>query len=302
MRKVLCATDLSEAADEALRQADRYCAGEPRAELEVLFVEPPLAGVAFAGSGLPALSPAEMEAARNHAREALRKQVARVKVTCGQVRLETAPAAGPVYAEIVRRAEEGGYELVVVGGHGASGLARVLLGSVADKVVRFAHSPVLVARKPAASGGVIVGSDLSAGSKLALTTAAREAARRKARLTVIHCLGYPPELMGFGFAPLVPAPPPLPASRATQVQAARERLERELAEANIEAKVVVDEGEPAASIVRLAETEPTELVVVGASGKTALARMLLGSVAAAVTHRAPCPVLVARPTPTSGRS
>lgn len=44
------------------------------------------------------------------------------------------------------RAKEGGYDLVVVGTHGRTGLGRLLLGSVAEKVVRHCAVPVLVAR------------------------------------------------------------------------------------------------------------------------------------------------------------
>jgi nucleotide-binding universal stress UspA family protein len=112
---------------------------------------------------------------------------------------------------------------------------------------------------------------------------------------VIHCLGYPPELMGFGYAPLVPAPPAMPQSRVAQEHAAKERLEAELREVGVQARAIVDEGEAAAGIVRLAESPPAQLVVVGASGKTGLARVLLGSTAMAVVHRAHCSVLVARP-------
>ena len=48
--------------------------------------------------------------------------------------------------EIVREAAEGGYDLVVMGTHGHTGVARVLLGSVAERVVRHSEVPVLVHR------------------------------------------------------------------------------------------------------------------------------------------------------------
>jgi nucleotide-binding universal stress UspA family protein len=293
MNKLLCATDLSEASDEALRQADQQCTTGTR--LTVLHVEPPLVPTSFAGYGLPALSPGEIEGMRARAREALEAQVKRVALRCPQVDLEIAPATGPAYAEVVRRAEAGNFDLVVVGSHGAGGLERVLMGSVADKVVRYCHAPVLVARRPPGSGDVLVATDISDGSRQALLAGAREAARRKRNLTVAHCLGFPAELMGFGYAPLIPAPPPLPESRVAQKQAAEERLQRLLAENRIEARIVIDEGDAVAGIVGLAESLPAELIVVGASGKTGLARVLLGSVATAVVHKAPCPVLVTRP-------
>ena len=48
--------------------------------------------------------------------------------------------------EIVRYAEAQGAEMIVVGSRGLTGIRRVLLGSVASKVVALAHCPVLVVR------------------------------------------------------------------------------------------------------------------------------------------------------------
>ncbi len=55
--------------------------------------------------------------------------------------------AGDPPSGIVRFAREGEFDLVVVGTRGRTGLQHLLLGSVAEKVVRQAHCPVLVARR-----------------------------------------------------------------------------------------------------------------------------------------------------------
>ena len=49
--------------------------------------------------------------------------------------------------DIVKFAEENGYDHIIVGSHGISGITRILLGSVADEVVRKVHCPVTVFRK-----------------------------------------------------------------------------------------------------------------------------------------------------------
>jgi nucleotide-binding universal stress UspA family protein len=50
-------------------------------------------------------------------------------------------------------------------------------------------------------------------------------------------------------------------------------------------------GDPASAIVRLAEEEHVDLIVMGTHGRTGLSRLLMGSVAEAIVRRAPCPVL-----------
>jgi nucleotide-binding universal stress UspA family protein len=50
-------------------------------------------------------------------------------------------------------------------------------------------------------------------------------------------------------------------------------------------------GDPASEIVRLAEEEHAEMIVMGTHGRTGLRRLLMGSVAEAVVRRATCPVL-----------
>ena len=59
--------------------------------------------------------------------------------------VRTGPSANE---EIVNLATDEGAELIVIGTHGRTGLNRVLLGSVADRVVRFAPCPVLTVRTP----------------------------------------------------------------------------------------------------------------------------------------------------------
>jgi nucleotide-binding universal stress UspA family protein len=53
---------------------------------------------------------------------------------------------GSPYAEICGYADDTGIDLIVIGTHGRSGLSHVLLGSVAEKVVRKANCPVLTVR------------------------------------------------------------------------------------------------------------------------------------------------------------
>ncbi|MDY6864198.1 MAG: universal stress protein [Thermodesulfobacteriota bacterium] len=55
-------------------------------------------------------------------------------------------AVGPVSAEIIRIAESEKFDCIVIGTRGNRGLRRMLLGSVADEVILYAHCPVVVVR------------------------------------------------------------------------------------------------------------------------------------------------------------
>jgi nucleotide-binding universal stress UspA family protein len=62
------------------------------------------------------------------------------------------PPCGAAAAEILRAAEEGGYDLVVIGAHPHRRLGRTVGGAVAARVVREAPCPVLVAHELAHAG------------------------------------------------------------------------------------------------------------------------------------------------------
>lgn len=68
----------------------------------------------------------------------------------GAPRVETAKEAGEPAAEIVAFARERGVDLLVLGTHGRTGLEHALMGSIAERVVRKAHCPVLTVRPPPA--------------------------------------------------------------------------------------------------------------------------------------------------------
>jgi nucleotide-binding universal stress UspA family protein len=64
----------------------------------------------------------------------------------GDIKVNSRIAVGPVSAEIVRIAEDEGFGALIIGSTGASRIKRMLLGSVADDVVHYAHCPVTVVR------------------------------------------------------------------------------------------------------------------------------------------------------------
>lgn len=62
------------------------------------------------------------------------------------INLESHLTHGSPYQEIIKKAEEDEVDLIVLGTHGRSGMEHLLLGSVAERVVRTASCPVLTVR------------------------------------------------------------------------------------------------------------------------------------------------------------
>lgn len=74
------------------------------------------------------------------------RRLASIATADPSVHLTTEVAVGRPAETIVRTAADRGADLIVVGTHGRSGVTRMLMGSIAERVVRHAECPVLVAR------------------------------------------------------------------------------------------------------------------------------------------------------------
>jgi nucleotide-binding universal stress UspA family protein len=72
----------------------------------------------------------------------------RARVTAAGLAGEIAVVQGVPFQEILDTAKARQVDLIIMGTHGRTGLSHVLLGSVAEKVVRLAPCPVLIARQP----------------------------------------------------------------------------------------------------------------------------------------------------------
>lgn len=290
--KVLCATDLSPQADEAMRQAAAV-AGLYSAKLVVFHAMPsPTASSPF----FPQLALQQNEqfvALERRVLEALHQRVATV-IGRG-THVEVVLGSGSAHSAIVQTAEKAGADLIVVGGEGPKGVARALLGAVAERVVRYAHAPVWVARAAGGAGPVIVGTDFSPPATAATELAVDYARRAQAKLMVVH---------GLSIEKLVPAPgppvdqPAFPTWSMAEIQtmrdAARTKCAAVASSAGVEVEVVVNDEAPGRALPALASSSAARLICVGTAGHTGLARVLLGSVAEEIVRKAPCPVLVTR--------
>ena len=140
--------DFSEYADQALAYAIRL-ASTLDAQLTLLHVMQPLpmAGVDM-GVTLPATYLQEVEAEVQRSMEAALARVTAAGLTGEQVVLYGVP-----FQEIIGTAKARQVDLIIMGTHGRTGLLHVLLGSVAEKVVRLAPCSVLVVRQADQASG-----------------------------------------------------------------------------------------------------------------------------------------------------
>src|SRR5688572_29681822 len=208
-RFVLCATDTSAAATVALRAA-HAAALSHGAHFGVLLVMPVPLGPHPLDPRPYAETYAEVPGTQAEAIEALQSHTLESLGTI-QPMPDFWIEHGVPHTVIVQHAEALGTDLLVVGAHGRSALRALLLGSVTDRVLRHAHSSVLVARESPADGPIVAATDFSAGSRRAVEVAAEEARRRNARLVVLHSIGSQvnllvPAAVAPGVAPPAGAP------------------------------------------------------------------------------------------------
>ena len=283
---IMCPTDYSEAAADALEHAVAV-AGCYKARVTVLHVG--------------AAPPAQSEMAR------LRKETAaaREMAEAAGASLEIAVADGDPAKVIVHEAQLRAADLLVLGTHGLGGFQRFILGSVTEKVLRKAATPVLTV--PPRAGGrahlpfqrVLCGVDFSACSLSALEYARSLAQESRASLIVVHALEWPWE------EPPAPAFDELPQAEAAALEAYRRTRELQAnarletlartgagAEHRIVCRVV--HGKAHATMLRLAEEEHCDLIVLGVGGRNDADRAVFGSTTNQVVRQATCPVLTIR--------
>lgn len=129
--------------------------------------------------------------------------------------------------------------------------------------------------------------DFSEHSESAFRLACALAWDYKARLVLLHVVPTPMVIYAGG---------PVPAETWPSIEEVKDKLrdlEGHAHHTRVESLVM--EGDPVDMILRAAAETHSDVIVMGTHGRTALTRLLLGSVAESVIRKAPCPVLTAKP-------
>jgi nucleotide-binding universal stress UspA family protein len=157
IKQILFATDFSECSNEALKYASNL-ASDTGGRLWIVHVDELL------DTTVPPIPSVEggyfLEAAWDTKRQdEVKSKLATVVPTVSNVKYDQRYLMGSPQKEILQFAGEEAVDLIVMGSHGRTGISRLLMGSVAEAVMRKALCPVLIVKQPtkALTGGAAVG-------------------------------------------------------------------------------------------------------------------------------------------------
>ena len=280
-KRILLATDFSVRSVVAVpfaRSLAEYYGGS-------IVVAHVIAGEAPAGGGMH--TPAELDATRAQAEFEVRRFVAENPL--GRVPYETVVGRGPVWEFFAPLVEEKDIDLIVLGTHGWSGVGKLLLGSVAQRIFSLAPCPVLsvsprVQKSWDADGRlttILYPTDFSPTGLKALPYALSLAKVSRARLLLLH------------------APQGSAAGSAEIVQGFHQHLNALIPPEErswCKSDTLVTAGDPEQVILDAAERNAADVIVMGAhafEGTLSSFQVPL-SIAYRVVAHAPCPVLRVR--------
>ena len=291
IKNILCAVDRSPSSLQAFGYAIALARWQ-KARLSLLEVveEAPSPGVTRAPKSdrVPAETRTTLE------RDLRRVLTAR---RASDVKVEISLRNGNVVQEILAQAKTSRPDLMVIGSHGRGGIQRLVLGSVAEKVLRLATCPVLTVRRgvrlvrrsrsPFAT--ILCPTDFSAAANKAVAYAKRLAQEADAKLILMTAVEWP-----FGDEVTSGAVAELQKSIASNASDALTRLLPRPASNGPRAQAIVAVGKASAAIVKVARARSVDLIVMGVSGRGALDVAILGSTTHHVIREGAWPVLTVR--------
>jgi nucleotide-binding universal stress UspA family protein len=226
------------------------------------------------------------------------------------VRVRTASGEGAPAEEILDAAAREGATMIAMSTHGRSGIARWILGSVAEKVVRASKVPVLLMRSfagaPAAPAPkeeralkkILVPLDGSETSMAVLPHVAELAKLYDATAMLLYVeetVFYPPGSFAGAMVGLPVVPPPEPETpRGGGESALKYAIDRLVSAGVRDVITLTSGGDPAVQILEFAARKMADAIAMATHGRTGLSRWVLGSVTEKVLRASPLPMLVVR--------
>lgn len=197
-------------------------------------------------------------------------------------------------AVILKYAQDNNIDLIIMGTHGRRGLGYLFLGSVAEEVTRFARRPVYTIReeKPAIPvekvNRILVPLDLSKFSRQALQYAFELCKDYGADLDVIHVVEdrIHPALYATGKSSIFEFTPEIKKKSTELIK----KMIDEFSGLKVKYNIKIKEGVPAREILKYAEHNDVNMIVLTTHGASGLNQFYLGGVAEKIIRRSICPV------------
>jgi nucleotide-binding universal stress UspA family protein len=197
-------------------------------------------------------------------------------------------------AGITGAVEGGGCDLVVMGTHARSGVARTFLGSTTEGLLRLSRVPVLTVRTvdrvaAAPLAVALVALDDSEPADAAAAVAARLARTAGTKIVAAHAVDTTrlyENAVAYGFDPEQLA--------GEMREEAATIVRNALARAALppDTPVAIVDGQPVDALIAAAEERQATVIVIGTHGRRGLRRFVLGSVAESILRASDIPVLV----------
>ena len=207
---------------------------------------------------------------------------------------------GSAASSIADYAKENEIDLIVQTTHGRTGLSRLLMGSIAESIVRNANCPVLTLKvreglPKIKFQRILVPVDFSTPCENAIQIADSLVGGDHPELHLLHVA--PPVRMVTAAPDVI-----VPASMVEAVTPSKSELKKKLREIKLSGEVplenirhVVAEGDPASdAVIDYAGNHNIDLIAMTTHGHSGISRLLMGSVAESVVRNASCPVLTLR--------
>jgi nucleotide-binding universal stress UspA family protein len=212
------------------------------------------------------------------------------------VQMET--AAGNPAAMIVKRAGEWHADLIVVGTHGRSALARVLLGSVSTAVTKDAGCSVRIVRtgdrRRENAIHLLVAHDGSPEADAAVDAVCRRSWPAGTQVRVVSVIEALVTTRADEMAGIASTVRDINVEERQWLEYLTGEAERKCTQAGLIASSFVTEGAPKETLVTEATRWNADTIFLGARGIGLVERFLLGSVSSSVVTHAPCTVEVVR--------
>ena len=293
IKTIVCTTDFSDFSNRAIPFGVAL-AKEFGAKLYLCHVID-LSSVAMYGEGFS--DPVMLESKiREYAHEHLQDLIGDTDIDW-----ESLTSVGHTADEISLIAKEKRADLVVSATHGRSGLKRLILGSVTERLMRTLPCPMYIVRSMERESGapataevrlrrILVGCDFSADSDLAIQYGISLAQEFQTELYLSHVLEpavYKDMLVH---------------STDSDQEGLREKLTQRLngmvpedAKQWCTPKTLLLAGHPSDELIKYAVVHEVDLIVLGVRGHSVMESLLVGSTTDRVVRQAPCPVLSVRP-------